>query len=57
MLLMFAVGPTDLAWMIALTGVMAYEVRAADGIDASPLFGVFLLSFAVGVLSGVMPLA
>jgi predicted metal-binding membrane protein len=57
MLLMFAVGPADLVWMVALTGVMAYEVRARDGLDASRLFGICLLGFAGAVALGVMPLA
>lgn len=57
MLLMFAVGPSDLAWMVALTGIMAYEVRAKDGPDAARLFGVFLLGFSGAVLFGVLPLA
>jgi predicted metal-binding membrane protein len=57
MLLMFAVGPADLVWMVALTGVMAYEIRARDGLDASRLFGVCLLGFAGAVALGVMPLA
>jgi predicted metal-binding membrane protein/peroxiredoxin len=56
MLLMFAVGPTDLPWMVALTGIMAYEVRADDGPEAARLFGVFLLGFAGAVGFGVMPL-
>lgn len=57
MLLMFAVGPSDLAWMVALTGIMAYEVRANDGPEAAQLFGVFLLGFSGAVLFGVLPLA
>ena len=56
MLLMFAVGPADVAWMVALTGIMAYEVRADDGPDAARLFGIFLLGFAGAVGSGVMAL-
>jgi predicted metal-binding membrane protein/peroxiredoxin len=56
MLLMFAVGPADLAWMVALTGAMAYEVRAEDGLDASALFGVLLLGFAGARLLGVLSL-
>ena len=57
MLLMFAVGPASLAWMIALAGVMAYEVWADDGLAAARLFGVVLLGFAGAVAIGVMPLA
>ena len=57
MLLMFAAGPADLAWMVALTGLMAYEVRAAGGEDAARLVGVSLLGLAGAVALGVMPLA
>lgn len=56
MLLMFAAGPADLAWMVAVTGIMAYEVRADDGQDAAWLFGAFLLSFSAARLLGALPL-
>jgi len=56
MLLMFAAGPADFAWMVAVTGIMAYEVRADDGPDAARLFGVFLVCFAGARLFGVLPL-
>lgn len=57
MLVMFAVGPADLVWMVALTGVMAYEVRARDGVDAAGLFGACLIGLSGAVAFGVMPLA
>jgi len=56
MLLMFAVGPGALVWMVALAGIMAYEVRADDGAEAAALFGVFLVGFAGARLLGVIPL-
>ncbi len=56
MLLMFAAGPADLAWMVAVTGIMAYEVRADDGQESAWLFGVFLLGFAGARMLGVLPL-
>jgi predicted metal-binding membrane protein/peroxiredoxin len=56
MLLMFAVGPGALVWMVALAGIMTYEVRADDGAEAAGLFGVFLVGFAGARLLGVIPL-
>ena len=53
MLLMFAEGFGNLWWMVALTGVMVYEVVGKHGYQAARVVGVALLAFAgVILLSG-----
>jgi len=53
MLLMFAFGPAALAWMVALTGIMAVEVRARAGSEIALIVGIALLAIAGARLLGV----
>lgn len=53
MLLMFAAGLANLAWMAILAAVMAYEVSGRDGRLVSPAFGIGLLALAGLAASGV----
>jgi predicted metal-binding membrane protein len=50
MLLMFAVGMANLAWMAVLAAVMAYEKTGRHGRRLTPVVGVALLTLAVVVL-------
>ena len=52
MLLMFAEGFDSLAWMIALTALMTWQVIGRDGSRATMFAGVVLLLAALSVLSG-----
>jgi predicted metal-binding membrane protein len=53
MLLMFAEGFGNLWWMVAMTGVMVYEIVGKHGFLAARIAGVALLAFAsVILLSG-----
>ncbi|MEO8468186.1 MAG: DUF2182 domain-containing protein [Chloroflexota bacterium] len=54
MLLMFAEGFGDLAWMGALTVLMAYEVTGRQGERARRVAGFALLIVGLAVLSGPM---
>ena len=51
MLLMFAAGFANLAWMAVLTGVMVYEARGRAGHRAALAFGVLLLAASVAALA------
>jgi predicted metal-binding membrane protein len=53
MLVMFAVGVANLAWMLVLTGVMVYEKTAPRGRDLVPAVGIVL--FACAVLVAAYP--
>jgi predicted metal-binding membrane protein len=55
MLLMFAVGVANLAWMAALAAVMAYEKIGRHGRDLTPAVGVALLCVGVVVLVFAVP--
>jgi predicted metal-binding membrane protein len=55
MLLMFAFGPAALVWMIALTGIMAVEIRARAGREIALIVGIALLAIAGARLLGVLP--
>ena len=50
MLLMFAVGMANLAWMAVLAAVMAYETTGRHGRRLTPMVGVALLTLAALVL-------
>jgi predicted metal-binding membrane protein len=50
MLLMFAVGMANLAWMAVLAAVMAYEKTGRHGRRLTPVVGVALLALAALVL-------
>jgi predicted metal-binding membrane protein len=50
MLLMFAVGVANLAWMAVLTAVMAYEKAGTHGRRLTPLVGVVLLGLGLVIL-------
>ena len=52
MLLMFAEGFDSLAWMIALTALMTWQVIGRDGSRATTFAGVVLLLAALSVVSG-----
>jgi len=47
MLVMFSVGVSDLRWMAALAGLMAYEKLGRQGQAAATVAGVALLALAV----------
>jgi predicted metal-binding membrane protein len=51
MLVMFAAGFANLWWMVALTGVMAYETMGRHGQRAAPVAGVVLVLLALLVAS------
>jgi predicted metal-binding membrane protein len=51
MLLMFAAGVANLAWMAALTAVMVYEKAGRHGRRLTPVVGVTLLAWSVLVLA------
>ena len=46
MLLLFAAGVDNLAWMAGLAGVMAYEALGRHGTKLGIVFGVALLALA-----------
>jgi predicted metal-binding membrane protein len=50
MLLMFAAGVANLAWMAALTGIMLYEKAAPGGDRLTPVVGAALLVWGTVVL-------
>ncbi len=52
MLLMFAEGFANLAWMVALTAVMVYETTGRHGQRLGSVVGVVLILAALVVLSG-----
>jgi predicted metal-binding membrane protein len=54
MLLMFAAGVANLAWMGLLTVAMAYEVRGRFGREAALGFGIALLWLALVAATGVV---
>jgi hypothetical protein len=56
MLLMFAVGMANLAWMAVLAAIMAYEKFGRHGRDLTPAVGVTLLIVGLLVLVFVVPL-
>jgi predicted metal-binding membrane protein len=56
MLLMFAVGMANLAWMAALAAIMAYEKIGRHGRDLTPAIGVTLLTVGLFVLVFAVPL-
>ena len=51
MLLMFAAGFANIAWMAILAAVMAYEAAGRNGQRVASIFGVVLLCLAVAVVS------
>jgi predicted metal-binding membrane protein len=51
MLVMFAVGMANLAWMAVLAGLMAYEKAGRHGRRLAPVTGVALLALAALVLA------
>jgi predicted metal-binding membrane protein len=51
MLVMFAAGVANLAWMAALTAVMVYEKLGRHGERLAPVAGVVLLAWAVVVVA------
>lgn len=55
MLLMFAVGLANLAWMAALAAVMAYEKIGRRGRDLAPAVGVALVGAGLVVLVFAVP--
>lgn len=55
MLLMFAVGLANLAWMAALAAVMAYEKIGRHGRDLTPAVGIALLGAGVAVIVFAIP--
>jgi predicted metal-binding membrane protein len=55
MLLMFSEGFSSPAWMVALTGVMAYEATGRHGQLVAKGVGVLLLAAALGVIATSRP--
>jgi predicted metal-binding membrane protein len=51
MLVMFAAGISNLAWMAALAGIMTYEKIGRRGRQLAPVVGVVLLAWAVLMLA------
>src|SRR2546423_13129533 len=50
MLLMFAAGVANLAWMAALAGVMLYEKVATSGRRLTPVVGAVLVAWGTAVI-------